>query len=208
MLRHLPAGALGPQSIATQAFSTYCIGAGRTDPLPADVTFDDLFRPDFWMHHQGTHSTALRVGDVVRVRAADGSFDVDLNVLSTPVGGIIMELRHKYPTGTGTQAGIDAVVAAEQARPRVVPFLPNGKPAVRVEPVGKRWRVFALNQAELGVHDTEGEALKAMDKYLADLRYELPSPAEIAKKAQEAEEAAEKRRAAARLQQASARTRM
>lgn len=203
MTTKLPADCLGQQNLAIQAYSTYCIGAGRAASMPAEAMFDDLFRPDFWVHHV-TGAKTLRVGDIIRVRAPDGSFDCMLNVLAVPTGGAIMELWPKFATGTDAGAALAAADRAEAARPRVVPFLPNGKVSVRVEPVGKRWRVFAINQAELSpVHDTEGEALKAMDAYLEELRMVLPSPEEIAAKAAAAAKASEDRKYKARVEQAS-----
>lgn len=200
---HLPAGYLGQQNLAVQAYSTYCIGAGRSEPLPDGIVFDDLFRPDFWVHHTGPRG--LKTGDIVRVRARDGSFDCHLCVAATPKGGIIMEIWPKYPTGADAAALKAAAETAESARPRVVPFLPNGKVAVRVEhTTATKWRVIAINQAEHSRdHDTKEQAEKAMYAYLDELRMVLPSAEEIAEKAAAATKADADRKTKARMDQAS-----
>lgn len=204
-MQHLPAGFLGQQNRDDQAYTTYCIGAGRSEPMPDGVTFADLFRPEFWVHHVGPRG--LKTGDIVRVRARDGSFDCHLNVAATPKGGVIMEIWPKYATGTDADALKATAEAGDAARPRTVPFLPNGKVSVRVEHTNAtKWRVIAINGAEHSRdHDTKEQAEKAMAGYLAELRMELPSEEKIAEMADNAAKADAKRKTEARMS-AAART--
>ena len=56
------------------------------------ASFEDLFVPGFWKHH-ASGPKALIEGDIIRVRAADRTFDVDLTVETLVPGGINVSLR-------------------------------------------------------------------------------------------------------------------
>ncbi len=144
--------------------------------LGPGYTFEDLFSPGFWSHHR-----KLAKGDLVRVRAHDGSFDCNVSVLATPQGGAVVDVWPRYPAGTDLAAAKAAAVTAAEARPKVVPIMSNGKVAVRVEfREATKWRVIALDGSELSNgHETQQAAEEARDKYLKELGMTLPSAEEI-----------------------------
>lgn len=144
--------------------------------LPPGYVFDDLFSPGFWSHH-----SRLAVGDLIRIKAFDGSFDFNVSVLAKPQGGAVVDVWPRYPAGTDLAAARDATARAAEARPKVVPIMSNGKVAVRVEyREATKWRVIALDGSELSHgHETEAAAEEARDKYLKELGMELPSAEEI-----------------------------
>lgn len=189
MLRELPAFHIGQQSRAEQKFTYYCIGAGSAELLPEWATWDDLFNPSFWVHH----SKFLRVDDLVRIRARDGAFDCTLRVASVPKGGVVMEVWPIFPKGVGA---IEAAVGADAKRPRIVPITSGGKVAVRIEPLGSKFRVIALDQnVHSDNHDTKAEAESVMAKYLSELRLRLPTAEEEAVGVEAALKAEEERKA-------------
>lgn len=201
-LRQLPAGYLGQQHLATMAFNTYVIGAGRADPMPEGFTYADLFRPAFWAHHvTGPH--ALRAGDLINVRDRNGAYDVFLRVTAVPKGGAVVEFVFgREPEGAAAVvAGDTAADAATEAR--TVPFLPDGRPAIRTEHTrATKWRVIALDGSEHSSgYDTDAIAREAMLKYVGELKMIYPSDEEVAAKAAEAKVAAEKRKTEARIRQ-------
>jgi hypothetical protein len=152
--------------------------------IPPGHAFGEMFSAAYWAHV----AARLRLFDVVRAVARDGSFDVNLTVRGRPAGGAIMELWPKFPKGFGSQAEAEATAEAEAARPQVVPILPNGRAAVRVDfTEATKYRVISINGEPLqsGIA-TEAEANAIMARYLAELRLRLPTEAELA-------EAAEKR---------------
>ena len=163
--------------------------------LQPGYVFDDLFSPGFWSHHR-----KLAKGDLVRVKAHDGSFDCNVAVLATPQGGAVVDVWPRYPTGTDINAARAAADAAAAARPKVVPIMSNGKVAVRVEfRDATQWRVIALDGSELSnSHATQAEAETARDKYLKELGMELPAEADVAAAVEKAAKADAERKAAAK----------
>ncbi len=159
--------------------------------VPPGHSFGELFSAGYWSHH----STRLRTWDIVRAVARDGSFDVTLTVRSSPQGGAVMELWPKYPKGYGSQSEAEAAAEAEAARPQVVPILPNGKAAVRVDfTEATKYRVVSINGDPLqsGIA-TEAEANAIMARYLSELRLRSPTEEEFAEAAKaRAEKAAER----------------
>ena len=53
-------------------------------------TIDDVMRPDFWQHHS---AKGIRENDIIRVLAHDRSFDIDLCVIATGTGGLMLRPR-------------------------------------------------------------------------------------------------------------------
>lgn len=127
--------------------------------LPEGVAYADLFRPEFWMHH----ATKLRQHDLIRVRAADGAFDVMLNVVMTTRGGTLVEEWPKWPTEADNDAAKNAV--AEPIAVREV----YGRPVPRVEHTPKtKWRVIGLDGSEISrEHPTKDAAETALRQYVA-----------------------------------------
>jgi len=117
--------------------------------------------------------------DVIRAVASDGSFDVSVTVRAKPAGGAIVEMWPKLPADYTAQS--DA-----EAKPlQVVPILPNGKAAIRVDYTDvTKWRLVGLdgNVVVEGLAD-EADAVKRRDEYLRQLHMRLPSDAEFAEAA-------------------------
>ena len=184
----LPANALMHPNVAGQHFNYWVC------TIPSGHAYGEMFSPAYWSHHH-----RLQQNDMVRVVAADGSFDLILTVRSRPAGGAMMELWPKFPSGYGSQAEAEATATAEAARPDVVPILPNGKAAVRVDNTeASKWRVIALNGEPLisGLA-TEAEATEKLNIYLTSLRLRLPTADEFAAAAVERDRQAAAREAAA-----------
>ncbi len=168
-LKHLPPTYLSAN--ADFEYTCYYVA------LPPGVTFEDLFSPVFWAHHQKT----LKARDLVRVRGHDGKFDITLSVDSVPQGGVIMKLWPRYPEGCDEAAARAANTAAEVARTKTVPLANDGYPTVRVEyKTATNWRVLGLNGEEVSRdHATEGDAARVMQKYLRDCGLTLPGQEDI-----------------------------
>lgn len=143
-------------------FTTYSIGVGKDDKLHADCKIEDLFRPQWWQHH----SKRLRHGDIVRVRAVDGSFDVYVNVVNVVSGGVVVEPWPKIPGETSTLEKI-----ANDARSVYKPQMKAGKPVPRVEHnPATNWRIIGIDGEEHSRgYPTESEAAKAMMRMMQDL---------------------------------------
>src|SRR5262245_2819610 len=151
-------------------YTTYCIGAGKAAPLPEGTTLADLFRPQFW----GNHHKTLNVGDLVRVRANDGAFDIMLTVIAKDVGGVVMDIWPKFPNAADLEmaAGLQAVAA--DVRPVLVPATVHGKPVPRVDfTKATGWRVIALDgNVHSEGYPSQAAAHKAMTDYLQRLKIE------------------------------------
>lgn len=160
--------------------------------LPPGYGYEDLFSPGFWSHH-----SKLRADDLIRVTAHDRSFDLFITVLAAPQGGAVVDVWPRYPGGTDAAAAKSAAERAKNARPDKVPFLPSGKPAIRVEFLpATKYRVIALDQSELARDfETSGEATERMMRYVRELGMAYPTIDEI-KAAEEAAKAAEAERKA------------
>jgi hypothetical protein len=144
--------------------------------LPEGHTLQDLFDPVYWA--QCVTQNRLGQFDLIRVRAADGSFDCTVTVVAVLKGAARVELWPKMPAD-----------AAEMMQPRaksVVPIAWGGNPRCRVEEVGgvvsdaKRFRVLAINGEELSRHGSRGEAEAAHAAYLDSLHMRMPNDREIA----------------------------
>lgn len=163
MAKKLPANFL--RHLADYSYAAYFVD------LPPGFEFEDLFTPGFWSHHN-----KLREKDLIRVRHHEGKFDLHLTVLRKPVGGAVVDVWPRYPEGTTAEAAKEAAAQAAKARPSIVPILPNGKAAVRVDHVpAQKWRVIALDQSVLAHgFDTREAAEIERDKYLASMGMTLP----------------------------------
>lgn len=182
---------LAPKHLSARAEFEYANWYVLLDP---GVTWEDLFSPVFWAHHQ----KKLSPRDVVRVREHEGKFDCLLQVESVPQGGIVMKRWPYFPAGSDELAAKAADAAAEMARPKVVALANDGYPVVRVDyKTATNWRVLGQNGEQISEgHSSQGEAQKFMDKYLRECGLVLPSQdvidakqAELAAEAQERKEA-------------------
>jgi hypothetical protein len=133
---------------------------------PGDA-YADLFVPTFWAYHR--HK--LKDNDLIRVRASDGSFDITVTVCEVKVDGVVMQ---RWPI---EPSEVDIAKAKEIGNAeRYVPYGPDGKPVVRVEHLpATQWRVLGLQGEVSQGHKDEATAVKAMEKYLKDIRYAMPS---------------------------------
>jgi hypothetical protein len=146
--------------------------------LPPNIKFEDLFHPMLWAHYaRGVfHKHAI-----VRVVAEDGSFDIDLTVAEVASGGIRMKVRPFFGEASSEAAAVAAKKVAEDARLKVVPIGRDGAPVVRVEFLpATQWRVVGMEGEVSRDHPSEARAQAALERYLADIGMELPSPDEIA----------------------------
>ena len=160
--------------------------ARYTIRLPKDHAFEDLFNPRYWAQLQ--KQNRLRVTDLVRVIAHDGSFDCELTVLSMVPGAVNMGVYPKLPAN-----------AADFTKPRPIVVGPMdhlGKPVIRVEQAGTRFRVIGLDNQEISAHPTEPEAEGALAAYLAQVRMRAPTIEESEAHAAAQKELIEKRNAA------------
>lgn len=187
MERHLDPKAL--RHLADYQHSRYFV------VLAPGNSYEDLFSPVYWAHHR----LKLKQYDIVRVRAHDGAFDVDLTVAGTPKGGVLMEYRSgRPPKALMSTSEAKAHDASEAIRIQVVPIGRDGKPVVRTDwQKATNWRVIGLNSEEVA-RDlvTEGEAIAIRDKYLTDLMMRLPTEEEIAAAKAEQKKSAKARAAA------------
>lgn len=168
--------------------------------LDANASFDDLFVPAFWKHHaSGTH--ALIEGDLVRVRASDRSFDVDMAVERVVPGGLEVSLRGgRVPIEfKGMHSDeIREIFAKDESEFDVTGMDHDGKPVPRVEWM-ERLQVYRVIGNDNDVIETDIKAKRKaddrLDKYLRELRLRLPTQDEMAKHKEEQAAKADARRA-------------
>lgn len=159
MDKHLPAGAL--RQTQDYHHARYFVA------FPEDHAFADLFSPTYWGNHRN-----LKANDLVRVRAVDGAFDVQLNVVATAQGGVVMELWPKMP------AAADLMEPAPVIAKREI----NGRPVPRVDHTkATKWRVIGLdgNEHSRG-YDTKAAAESAMTAYMKSIGLDVEPAAEAA----------------------------
>lgn len=145
--------------------------------LPVGWTYHDLMDPSAWA--PVVQQNQLSMYDIIRIRAADGHFDMQFTVTNVIKGGATLEPWPKMPTELEALTG--------EREKHVVPVGFDGRPVVRAEEVqtspfsaAKVYRVLALNSEELSQHPTLQEAEGARDAYLAKLGYRLPTDEEAA----------------------------
>lgn len=121
--------------------------------LDEGVAYQDLFRPQFW----AAHKQRLVRFDIVRVVAADESFDVDLTVSIITELGVVMRLKDRRPS-------------REDARGT------TAHPEVRIEYLpATDWRLMGIGNVEIKRGMTKPEADEALANYLeqAGLKHDL-----------------------------------
>jgi hypothetical protein len=162
-----------------------------------DLSIEDIYNPQFWAHYKGKFGKY----DRIRLRARDGSFDMEVTVISVADNGdFAIENWPKYRGGddlTHREAARRARAAAEAVRPRTVPLDANGDPRVKIEFIeAAGWRLRGIDGLEVSrEHPNETAARAAMEEYLAFMKVEMPSDEAIA--ARKAEIAAEREAQAA-----------
>ena len=144
-------------------------------------TFEDLFDPGFWRHHT---TGRLKDLDVLRVRAADGSFDVFITVEQVIPGGA--EIHYLYGRPPIKYHGLHAheireALTKNEADFEVVRMNQDGKPVPRVEQLPTGWRVIG-NENEIVDKELKSktQADNRLERYLRELNLRFPSPAESA----------------------------
>lgn len=155
--------------------------------LPKDHTLEDLLAPTYW----GVLVQQKRLGvfDIIRVRAADGSFDVCVTVTSIVTGAAKVELWPRSPE--------NAAALFRPAEAKAAPMDHHGVSRVRVEGGDGKHRLLGVNQQEVSTHASTEEAEGAMHAYLRHLNMRLPTAEESAAHAAEQTEAEAKRQALA-----------
>ena len=144
-------------------------------------TFEDLFDPSFWRHHA---TGRLKDLDVIRVRAADASFDVFVTVERVIPGGAEIQFLHgrlplKYH---GLHAHeIREALSKDEADFECVKLNQDGRAVPRVEQLPTGWRVVG-NDNEIVEKDLKSKTLadNRLDRYLRELNLRMPTPAEMA----------------------------
>ena len=149
--------------------------------LDPGVTFEDLFRPTFWIHAK----QKLKPRDRVRCIEQSGIFDVQLAVMSTPAGGVLMRFLSGDP-GENIKDPFAASAAARKVGTQVklVPISSvTGKPVVCVQFLpATKWRVIGVDgKSEVARgFASQHEAEAAMHAYLREIHMRLPTPEELA----------------------------
>lgn len=148
--------------------------------LDADVSFEDLFVPSFWKHH-ASGTRALIEGDLIRVVAADRSFDVDMTVDRVIPGGIEVSLRGgrvpKEFKGFHYDE-IREIFKKDESQFDLVKMDHEGKALPRVEWM-ERLQIYRVVGNDNDVIETDIKAKSKADarleKYLRELRLRMPT---------------------------------
>lgn len=154
--------------------------------LDADIAFEDLFVPGFWKHF-ASGTKALIEGDIVRLRAADRSFDVDMSVEKVMPGGLEMRLRGGRVPREFKNLHYDEITevfAKDESEFELVKMDHEGKPLPRVEWMEKLgiYRVIGNDNDVIEREvKAKSKADDRLDKYLRDLRLRMPTAEESAK---------------------------
>jgi len=155
--------------------------------LPPEHTLEDVLEPQYW--GQLVQQKRLGVFDVIRVRAADGSFDTCVTVTSIVTGAAKVELWPRNP--------LNADLLSRPAEAKAAPMDHHGISRVRVEGGNGKHRLLGVNGQEVSTHASTEEAEGAMSAYLRHLNLRLPTADESAAHAAEQAEAEAKRQALA-----------
>lgn len=117
--------------------------------------------PVFWQHH----ASRMHMGELIRVRAVDGTWDVQLVVDAVLMGGLKVSEWPKWPG--------EAAAAREEASAVIVdaPTAKGADALPRVEyTAATKWRVIGLDSKEVSRgHASKDAAVKSMTNYLAAL---------------------------------------
>ena len=192
MLKKLPAHMIAHVDVGGYDTNYYTV-----KNLPVGDTFEDILQASYWDNHK----SKLLVMDRIRVRAEDGSFDVELTVTNKADNGeVTVELWPKYPAHVAVdRIATNTVAHKHDAEPSVVPLSKtDGEPLARVEFLeASKWRVRGHDGREVSRdHPNKTEAEKALAKYLKQMNLVMPSEDAI-KAAKEAIEKAKAERAEA-----------
>jgi hypothetical protein len=177
--KHLSEGQLGQG--ADYRFQRYFV------VLPKDHSLEDLLAPTYW--GVLVQQKRLNVFDIIRVRAADGSFDTCVTVTSIVTGAAKVELWPRSPE--------NAAALLRPAEAKAAPMDHHGISRVRVEGGDGKYRLLGVNGQEVSGHTSTEEAEGAMSAYLKHLNMRLPSEEESAAHAAEQAEAEAKRQVTA-----------
>jgi hypothetical protein len=152
-----PINAFAFEKLAEQVYRTWCIDI---DPKLNPIA--DVARPQFWVN-----ATKLTKGDLIRVRATDGSYDFFLVVKGRTIGGKLAA-RVSIHSGHGDNLPRYVIDAFQRHSSEMVATSVNGMPLPRVDFVDKiGWRVIGFDNlvASQG-HETEAAAMIAMGEYI------------------------------------------
>lgn len=120
---------------------------------------EDIWRPQFWVNC----AQKLSASDIIRIEAADGSYDFCVKVVGRVThNGKLAARVEPWPILP------QYVVDARDAATELVPTTINGKPLPRVEATNADgWRVIGLDgQIASKNHLRESDAMAAMADYL------------------------------------------
>ena len=131
--------------------------------LDAEVDYATVINdPMFWRHH----AQKMHMGELIRVRAVDGTWDVQLVVDAVLQGGLKVSEWPKWPPQV--EAREEAPAPATIVDP---PKAKDADPLPRVEfTKATGWRVVGYDSNEVSRdHKTKADAEKAMKNYTAAL---------------------------------------
>ncbi len=144
--------------------------------LPEGHEFEDIFHPFYWVHH----TKRIHRFSLVRVRAADGSWDVMVRASHIEQGGgIQMELYPRYPQELADKAGRPEEISAaasditDAAAAATMPREINGQPVPRIDfTKSTQWRLIGLTGTPIKGKDgmTKPQAEKALAAYKAAMK--------------------------------------
>lgn len=127
------------------------------EEMPEGVEYADLFREDFWVHH----ASKVRLRELVRCIAVDGSFDVMLVVEAKVQGGLKMREWPVWPAEADVakaEATRTAPIVQREVAGRMVPCVEHTKIT--------KWRVIGLDGNEISrMHQTKDEAMAALTRH-------------------------------------------
>lgn len=146
--------------------------------LEEGVTLGDVMQPYFWIH-QKSLGNARNQFPRVRVRAADGSFDLTLVIDHFEAGGAVVSIWPKFPKDTAAFEISPEAIAARDAAATQKPAMAgkvNGKTVPRVEHNGVNlWHVIGLDGSVIAKHcKTKSVAQREMRAYLSRLKIDAP----------------------------------
>jgi hypothetical protein len=149
-----PIGTFGTERLAEQKRREWLF---EIDPKLNPV--EDVFRPQYWVN-----ASALNRGDLIHIRATDGSYDFTLVVDGKTIGGRLAVKVSLWPKIPGY------VLEAEQtACMEMVPVVTAGAKVPRVDYTDEshKWRVIGFRNEVVSIgHESEVAAQVAMAEYV------------------------------------------
>jgi len=122
-----------PLSIKTEPRQAEFSRSYRHIDVDNDVTLDDLLTPGFWAHHANT----LQEKDLLDVLSFDMDLDVQLRVVETGVGFVVMRVCAVRHNRSGDA---DATIEEADEEEGELPEIPKGY-KVGFSPGSKKWYV-------------------------------------------------------------------